>query len=206
MTIKAKILPVLEIGFVFTVLAVITILFSRVKLPIPIVYPAMLSYLIFVLIWNLKVMKRKPHEIGLTMAGWKRNLPVGLACGLAFVFSFGLIFGWDTPPKAESSLAFLRGVLLTLPLVAISEEVVFRGYLISILSKEYGKAAGVIGSSVLFGLAHVFPVPSLASWFWTMLIGLILGILFVKTKGIVAPAAFHYINDAVLTLYSYLLL
>jgi membrane protease YdiL (CAAX protease family) len=83
---------------------------------------------------------------------------------------------------------------------AFPEEVFFRGYLVSLLSaigkqRWQGKAQravvfAVLLSSLLFALSHVFvwgePVRAL-----TFFPGLLMGWLFVKTRSLVMPVAFH---------------
>jgi uncharacterized protein len=52
--------------------------------------------------------------------------------------------------------AALRYALIAIPLqTVIWEELAFRGVLLALISKPYGRRAGTIGSSVLFGLWHI---------------------------------------------------
>jgi hypothetical protein len=82
----------------------------------------------------------------------------------------------------------------------IVEELFFRGLLLRSLARWLGPVAGIVGSAVLFGLAH-FEVLQLAA---LILFGLILGTLAQRTgrlgPGIVAHAAFNAVTVLSLTL------
>jgi membrane protease YdiL (CAAX protease family) len=82
----------------------------------------------------------------------------------------------------------------------IVEELFFRGLLLRSLSRWLGPVAGVIGSALVFGLAHFEPLqlPAL------IMFGLILGVLAQRSgrlgPGIVAHAAFNAVTVISLTI------
>jgi uncharacterized protein len=64
----------------------------------------------------------------------------------------------DTRAARLSGAAVLFHVLVRIPLgTALLEEVAFRGVLPAMLGRRRGARAGVVGSSLLFGLWHVLP-------------------------------------------------
>lgn len=95
------------------------------------------------------------------------------------------------------------------------EEFVFRGYLQSRLNQAFGRpfrlfeiqfGAGLIVTSILFGVSHAFNTydPSIGiaslSWGWALFTtfgGLLFGILREKTGTLVAPGIAHGLPDAV---------
>ena len=78
--------------------------------------------------------------------------------------------------------------LLALVLVApVTEELLFRGWLLQDLKDQYGKRPALVWSSMLFGLAHVQPTAVL----YAMLAGLVLGAVALRTKSTLASIAMH---------------
>jgi hypothetical protein len=81
------------------------------------------------------------------------------------------------------------------------EELFFRGLLLGSLSRRFGAPVGIIGSAVVFGLAHfeLLQLPAL------ILFGLVLGVLVHRTgrlgPAIVAHAAFNAVTVITLTMH-----
>ena len=101
---------------------------------------------------------------------------------------------WD---GAKIALAVV--ILLTTPLQALGEEVVFRGYLMqalgSFFGSRWGSAVAVVGTSVVFALAHGAQNPPL--FFDRLAFGLLAGYLVVRTGGLEAGIALHVLNNLV---------
>lgn len=91
--------------------------------------------------------------------------------------------------------------------VALSEEILFRGYIQSRLNSAFGRPKqffgirwgwGLIISSVLFGLWHWGWNPEMLNWphvLWTMFAGLIFGLVREKSESVIAPAILHGIMN-----------
>jgi len=91
--------------------------------------------------------------------------------------------------------------------VALSEEILFRGYIQSRLNSVFGRPKQIFGirwgwgliiSSVLFGLWHWGWNPETLAWphvLWTMLAGLIFGLVREKSESVIAPAILHGIMN-----------
>ncbi|RLB43912.1 MAG: hypothetical protein DRH30_02435 [Deltaproteobacteria bacterium] len=79
-------------------------------------------------------------------------------------------------------------VLLALVLVApVTEELIFRGWLLQDLKERYGQRRALVWSSLLFGLVHIQP----GAVVYAALGGLVLGAVALRTKSTLASIAMH---------------
>jgi len=84
--------------------------------------------------------------------------------------------------------------LLLVAVVAVSEETIFRGYLVARISGVTGSVLiAVLLSSVIFSLGHAYE--GLAGVIAVGVMGLIFALLFVWRKSLVAPMVIHFAND-----------
>lgn len=99
--------------------------------------------------------------------------------------------GWQPQP---GFVAFLVVILLTAPVQAVAEEVLFRGYLLQALGSMVARPwFGVVASALLFALFHgVQNVPLFLSRF---AFGLLFGFLVLRTGGLEAAIAAHVVNN-----------
>ncbi len=109
-------------------------------------------------------------------------------------------FFGDLPPELSKTLAAMSDhrqplwfVLLTFAAApAFCEEVVFRGFMLSGLSRG-GRAALAVGlSSVAFGIVHMIP----EQVFHAGLVGLVLGTLAIRSNSLLPCVVFHFLNNA----------
>jgi membrane protease YdiL (CAAX protease family) len=104
-----------------------------------------------------------------------------------------------SPPGLSPVVAFAAVVTLT----PFAEEVFFRGVVLNAWRREYGVAAGLVGSSVLFGLIHfgLNPIETLPGALPGLvpfvLMGGVLGILALRTGTLIAPIAAHATLNAI---------
>jgi CAAX protease family protein len=83
--------------------------------------------------------------------------------------------------------------ILIYSIVAIAEEVIFRGYILRNLMISFNKYVALIISSLLFSVMHGFnPNIDLFSFFNLFLAGILLGISYVYTKNLWFPIALHF--------------
>jgi membrane protease YdiL (CAAX protease family) len=73
---------------------------------------------------------------------------------------------------------------------AISEELMFRGFILSALGRSLRGATAVVWTSFLFTALHILPLPSFA------IAGLVLGLTALSTRSIVVPVVVHFLNNA----------
>ncbi len=145
---------------------------------------------------DLGVNFHKPlYSIGLTII---ISLPI-FAILLLVQRQTGLISSLPNVPRvAEEQLP--AWILYQFLYISVSEELFFRGYLLSKLLKTTHKmhenhpkiwqALSIFCSSVVFALAH-FIILGGPSSLLTFFPGLIMGWLFVKTRNLMAPVVFH---------------
>jgi CAAX protease family protein len=88
----------------------------------------------------------------------------------------------------DSLFLSLLGIVLV---PAIFEEVLFRGFILFGLNKNYSDRKSIFISSLLFGLVHLNPWQFLTAF----LIGMIFGWIALKTKSIILPVAGHFLNN-----------
>lgn len=98
------------------------------------------------------------------------------------------LFGLD-----QIGLNFLSVSLLVIAFVVIApitEEIVFRGLIFGFIKDKLGLAIALTVSSVIFGLLHP------GHHFSTAVTGLVLALLYYRTKSIAVPIVFHMIWNA----------
>lgn len=95
------------------------------------------------------------------------------------------------PPRSPAEL-FLASVLVVV--VAVSEETIFRGYLILRFRAVLGGvAAAVILSSVLFSLGHGYE--GSAGVITVGAMGLVFALIYLWRQSLVAPMVMHFLQD-----------
>lgn len=73
----------------------------------------------------------------------------------------------------------------------IIEELIFRGILINILKKPFGKITAVVLQGIFFGLWHRDPVQIV----YTAIFGIFLGVVYLRTNKIKYPIYMHILNN-----------
>lgn len=92
---------------------------------------------------------------------------------------------------ANTRELFTSAVLLLM--VAFSEEIVFRGYVLRNLMKSFNKWVALLISSTLFTLVHVSnPDVPWTGLLNTFLGGLLIGITYINTRSLWLPISFHF--------------
>lgn len=85
----------------------------------------------------------------------------------------------------------LIALLAVVVIPATIEETVFRGFVFPAISGRFGLIVGAIGSSILFGLAHLQANISV----YTFFLGLLLCFMYVKLRSIFPGMALHMLNN-----------
>ncbi len=145
-----------------------------------------------------------------------RTVDLALAAGLALTLNplvreIGYLVGqWFPASEAiQGQLAQLAkqvpnlwvGLLVFALMPAITEELAFRGYILSGLERTYSPRSAVLLSALLFAFLHVL-LSLFQQFFGAALLGLILGAVAVRTGSLWPGVVFHFVNNAlgVLTL------
>lgn len=102
--------------------------------------------------------------------------------------------GWWLPPSALNPQLVLIAVL-TSPLLAVAEELVFRGYLYGVAREEFGEGPALVGVNLFFALLHLFRpgglMFKLAYGFGLWLAGVVLTLALRRTGRLSAPMGLH---------------
>lgn len=125
------------------------------------------------------------------------NISVSYASG--FFRSFGFEYNVDYGDSPKGIFGFILSIIATAAIPALVEEFACRGIMIGLL-KKYGQGFAVITSSLLFGVMHgnFDQIP------FAVLVGLILGFIYVKTGSVWVCVAVHAANNLVSVIFNYM--
>jgi membrane protease YdiL (CAAX protease family) len=141
------------------------------------------------------------------MAKLVKDVLCGLGVGIALIpvmlaLAFHLIvfdpsFGPPPTPPGPVDIFWLGLLCLTVCLViAPSEELLFRGFVQNSLDAYYGNLAGLIITSIIFGIAHLNPIVSGVT---QAVAGIFLGLLFRwRGRRLAAPISCHAIYNCLM--------
>jgi membrane protease YdiL (CAAX protease family) len=92
---------------------------------------------------------------------------------------------------------FIRDTIYMVFFVGLAEELLFRGLIQQDISDAFGWKWALVSTSALFAVMHLTwrSIPELG---FVFIAGLIMGGMYIKTKGLVAPILFHAINNIML--------
>ena len=136
---------------------------------------------------------------------WLKDTGIGLLLGaglIGMVFLIELAFGWidvsgfawDTRTGFANALAV---AILSMLFVAVSEETIFRGYILQNLEEAFGTGTAVIVSSILFGAFHLLN-PTATEWakyvipFTITLAGVMFAVAYLAHRSLWLPIALHF--------------
>ncbi len=137
-----------------------------------------------------------PAVLGLAASIWILNLML-----VGWMFRIFMRWGYkpvEVLPSPQTGGEYLLFLLLIALLPGICEEILFRGTIMPAL-QEHGPLAAVVFSSFLFALFHV----SFTNLVSAFLLGLVMGLLVVKTGSLWSAIIYHITNNflAVTALY-----
>lgn len=109
-------------------------------------------------------------------------------------------FPVPTPPEMMEStpISLILNLFVIAVLPAILEEALFRGCVLRVL-RPYGNGLAIVVSSVLFSLMHgnIRQIP------FALIVGLILGWLYVASNSLWLPILVHFVNNALSVIMDY---
>ncbi len=144
-------------------------------------------------------------SVGLTSGDGWREILIGAVLYVPLIFVMSLIKkalyagGFSTPQEAPSFLVPSGGreiaiALLLLIVVAVSEEVIFRGYLIGRFKAiSRNPVAALLLSSVIFAAGHGYERSG--GVVGVFILGSIFGAVYLWRRSLVAPIIMHFIQD-----------
>lgn len=93
----------------------------------------------------------------------------------------------------DNIMLFYRAVLVLCFIPALSEEFLFRGFLLTNLEMNIGRIKAVMISGVIFGLMHLNPITLLP----LIVTGVFLGFMASYSRTIILPIILHFLNNAI---------
>ncbi|MCC7369278.1 MAG: CPBP family intramembrane metalloprotease [Chloroflexi bacterium] len=127
--------------------------------------------------------------------GWLADSLVGLGLGPAMfglMLALLLLVGWVQVTGGSISASQLAVALLTYLLVALSEEVFARGWILQVLERGRGRVWAVVGSSAIFSILHgANPNITLMALVGLFLAGLLFAQAYLMTRQLWLPIALH---------------
>ncbi len=93
-------------------------------------------------------------------------------------------------------------VLVFALIPAICEEVAFRGLILSALERQHRTRSAILLSALMFGFLHVL-LSLFQQLFNATLLGIVLGLLAVRSRSILPGIVFHFLNNAFAVLLGY---
>jgi membrane protease YdiL (CAAX protease family) len=127
--------------------------------------------------------------------GWLVDSILGLALGPGLflaVLLLLLLTGWGNVERGAIGGGHVATAFATFVLVAFSEEVLSRGWVLQVLERGRGTRAAVIGSAAVFALLHAFnPGFGLTALLGLFLAGLLFAQAYLTTRQLWLPMALH---------------
>lgn len=118
-----------------------------------------------------------------------------LATYLLLTGAAGFWFGREWPRLyhliGHIDASLIVRVVITACAIAVTEEIIYRQWLLGLLRKRMHGAVAVLLSALLFHLAHFTLLPT------PLLLGLILGYLANRYQSLVVPVLVHLVYDAI---------
>ncbi|MDF4222928.1 type II CAAX endopeptidase family protein [Maribacter sp. M208] len=155
-----------------------------------------LGTLLLVWIFMKYMDKQNFMDVGLQIKNRKNDILIGTLLGLV-IMGLAYVGLWVAEEIIYTEFNFdvleLIYTTLLFILVAILEEVLFRGYILKNLMLSFNKYIALIISSIVFAIAHgANPNISLFSLTGFFLAGIALGVSYIYTKNLWYPIAFHF--------------
>lgn len=142
--------------------------------------------------------RRRFLDLGLRLQkGWLVQTLWGMSLGvllMAFIFAAEWLGGWLLPQGvAPDRLPSTVGYLLLFVIVAVGEELVFRGYTLQNLEEEWGRGGALLVSSFLFAVFHgLNPNFSWLGFLGIFLAGVLLGYGYLVSGALWLPMGLHF--------------
>ncbi|WP_339319171.1 type II CAAX endopeptidase family protein [Paenibacillus sp. FSL R10-2734] len=153
--------------------------------------------ILFTILGARLLSKRNVVRLGFTKANWLQNYGIGTIVGIlmiTLVFAVNFVTGAISVTYVFSSTMSLQIFLMLIMFLfqGMSEEVLFRGYLLPELSAQIGKVPGIILSSVIFTVLHgMNPGITFLSLLNLFIFSVLVSIVFYRTGNLWVVGAIH---------------
>lgn len=150
------------------------------------------------------ISRRKPHEEMKLSFTLPRETPLYLFAGIAVIlgcaylnslllapFSYNEFIQEATEQDVTANYQLVLALFTTAVVPGFVEEFLFRGLVLNQLL-PYGRTTAVVASALLFGAMH----QNAGQFFYATAAGLVLGVVYVKTKSLWCGVLLHFSNNA----------
>ena len=159
-----------------------------------------------VLIFRKFIDKNSFYTLGWNLKNHNKEGIIGFITGILLCCFIGIILWamqllqWFTDGVAVMPLLLS---FITMALVALAEELVFRGYILNNLMQGINKEAALVLSAIIFAAAHSLnPYFNLTAFLNILLAGLLLGLNYIFTKnlwfGIFLHLSWNFVQGSIL--------
>lgn len=167
--------------------------------PIRILFQATISnlgFIIALLIMCYFIDKKSLYQLGFTWKGYGNDAWIGFFTGILLLTAGTLILLVSESifyTSLQLNISYLLKCVLLFFVVAIMEEVIFRGYILHHLMQDFNKWIALIISAFLFALMHAAnPSVTFFSVFNIFIAGCLLGINYIYTKNLWFAVFLHF--------------
>lgn len=211
---KRYFVPILKVaGFVILYMAALGIImgliffsaggFAEGELPELLIGALSLAVALLITLLYLRLDRKSFADIGSSFHnGWYKRLLWGAGLGITaillvftalLVFGLAAIRGFYIADPGRIIMKLAAGILLYLPSVAYSEELLTRGYIYHYLKSRYTAAGAVLITSLVFSLMHIFnPNITPLALFNIFLAGIVLNLFVLKDGKLWSAVGFHF--------------
>jgi len=110
-----------------------------------------------------------------------------------FVQSLLYAIATQSNPQTTFPLVYAALNVMTVVVIApIAEEFIFRGVLFQCWAAQWGVRPALLASSLVFGVLHTNVIG-------LSMFGVVMGLLYIKTRTLIVPMACHALNNALVT-------
>lgn len=139
---------------------------------------------------------RPLSDLGFAIKGRGRDMGYGLLAAVALYgvgFGLSLAFGLVSVTGVQLDWGWLSGSFLFFLLVAVTEELMFRGYILGrLLRTRMNKFLSLFISSLMFACLHLMnPNMALLPMLNLILAGMLLGVTYLYTRNLWFPISLH---------------
>jgi membrane protease YdiL (CAAX protease family) len=152
--------------------------------------------LILVFIFTRYLDRVTLKSLGFQLKDFRQNILSGIATGaiiMATGFSVLLMLDEICVININYDWYKLAACIVYFSVVAFSEELIMRGYILNNLMQSMNKYVALVISSLIFAIFHMFnPNIDTVSFISIILAGLLLGVSYIHTKNLWFPIALHF--------------
>lgn len=156
----------------------------------------MMGTVLIVWIFSRFIDRIKFHELGFNPKGIKQQLLIGFAVGFLLIgLGFITLIFFQQIQWKDTNLVWgdLLLEICLFVMVAFSEELLLRGYVLNNLMQSVSRVWALILSSLMFALVHILnPNFTWLGFFNILLAGILLGLPYLHTRQLWFPIALHF--------------